>query len=106
MPDKQTTELDQRTLTAVSQIFKAVADPTRIRILYLLSQGECSVSEIARRLHLHQSAVSHQLGFLRHLNLVKSRRSGKEVFYSEEDEHVMTILSQTIIHARHGSTDQ
>lgn len=106
MTEKQTTNLDPDILSAVSQIFKAVSDPTRIRILYLLSQQECSVTEMANYLNLQQSAVSHQLSFLKNLHLVKSRRSGKTVYYSEEDEHVMNLLAQTIVHASHGLADE
>ncbi|TGB00432.1 ArsR family transcriptional regulator [Sporolactobacillus shoreae] len=106
MAEKQATSLDPDTLSTVSQIFKAVSDPSRIRILYLLSQQECSVTEIANHLNLQQSAVSHQLSFLKKLRLVKSRRSGKTVFYSEEDEHVMNLVAQTIVHAQHGLADE
>lgn len=102
MSEKHSSELDTDTLLAVSRIFKALAEPTRIRILYLLSQRECSVTEIADRLSLEQSAVSHQLRFLKDINLVKARRSGKIIYYSEKDEHVMNLLAQTIDHAQHG----
>ncbi|GGL62571.1 HTH-type transcriptional repressor CzrA [Sporolactobacillus putidus] len=106
MADRKNADLDEDTLSAVSRIFKAVSEPTRIRILYLLSQQECSVTEIAEGLELQQSTVSHQLRFLKNLRLVKSRRSGKTVYYSEEDEHVMNLLAQTIDHARHGYADK
>ncbi len=56
-------ELDEETLFLVSQTFKALSDPTRIKILHLLSQGEHSVNEIAEKLSLLQSTVSHQLRF-------------------------------------------
>ncbi|WP_010631241.1 ArsR/SmtB family transcription factor [Sporolactobacillus vineae] len=106
MGERRIRKLDEQTLAAVSSIFKAVSDPSRIRILHLLSQSECSVTEIARLLDLQQSAVSHQLSFLKKLHLVKSRRSGRTVFYSEEDEHVMNLLAQTIVHARHGLANE
>lgn len=98
---KNAPELDEDTLLVVSQTFKALGDPTRIRVLHLLAQQELSVGEIALKLDLHQSAVSHQLRTLKNLRLVKSRREGKSVFYSPDDEHVMTILEQTIDHANH-----
>lgn len=93
--------LDEETLFIVSQTFKALSDPTRIRILHLLSDGEHSVNEIAERLSLLQSTVSHQLRFLKNLRLVKFRREGTSLFYSCDDEHVMDILKQTIEHANH-----
>ena len=92
--------LDEETLFIVSQTFKALSDPTRIRILHLLSSGECSVTEIANRLSLLQSTVSHQLRFLKNLRLVKYRREGTTLYYSYDDEHVLHILEQTIRHAR------
>lgn len=93
--------LDEETLFIVSQTFKALSDPTRIRILYLLFQGEHSVNEIAEKLSLLQTTVSHQLRFLKNLRLVKYRREGTTLFYSHDDNHVMDILQQTIDHARH-----
>lgn len=94
-------DLDEETLFIVSQTFKALSEPTRIRILHLLFSGEHSVNDIAESLNLLQSTVSHQLRFLKNLRLVKFRREGTTVFYSCDDEHVMDILKQTIEHARH-----
>jgi ArsR family transcriptional regulator, zinc-responsive transcriptional repressor len=94
-------ELDEETLFIVSQTFKALSDPTRLRILNLLFQGEHSVNEIAEKLTLLQSTVSHQLRFLKNLRLVKFRREGTTLYYSHDDEHVMGILKQTIEHASH-----
>jgi ArsR family transcriptional regulator, zinc-responsive transcriptional repressor len=94
-------ELDEETLFIVSQTFKAISDPTRIRILHLLSQQELSVNEIANKLNLLQSTVSHQLRFLKNLRLVKYRRAGTTFYYSPDDEHVLNILDQTITHAQH-----
>lgn len=94
-------QLDEETLFIVSQTFKALSDPTRIRILHLLGEKECNVSEIADELSLMQSTVSHQLRFLKNLRLVKFRRAGTTLYYSIDDEHVMTLLNQSIHHARH-----
>ena len=77
-----------------SQTFKALSDPTRIRILHLLFHGEHSVNEIAEKLGLLQSTVSHQLRFLKNLRLVKFRREGTTLFYTHDDEHVMDILEK------------
>lgn len=94
-------QLDEETLFIVSQTFKALSDPTRIRILHLLSHKEHSVNEIAEKLSLLQSTVSHQLRFLKNLRLVKYRREGTTLFYSPDDNHVMNVLQQTINHAQH-----
>jgi len=94
-------DLDEETLFLVSQTFKALSDPTRIRILNLLFHKEYSVNEIAETLELRQSTVSHQLRFLKNLRLVKYRREGTTLFYSYDDEHVMNMLKQTIEHSTH-----
>ncbi|MGG0656672.1 ArsR/SmtB family transcription factor [Rummeliibacillus pycnus] len=97
----ETEDLDEEILFLVSQTFKAISDPTRIRILNLLCKREHSVNEISETLNLKQSTVSHQLSFLKNLRLVKFRREGTTLYYSQDDEHVMAILHQTIDHAKH-----
>jgi DNA-binding transcriptional ArsR family regulator len=93
--------LSSEVVDNVSLIFKALADPSRIKLLYMLSQEECSVNRIAEILEMSQSAVSHQLSMLRNLRLVKFRREGKTLFYSCDDEHVISLLQQAIDHAKH-----
>ncbi|WP_338753461.1 metalloregulator ArsR/SmtB family transcription factor [Bacillus sp. FJAT-52991] len=99
--EKKKQELDEETLFIVSQTFKALSDPTRLRILHLLFTGEHSVNEIAENLSLLQSTVSHQLRFLKNLRLVKYRREGTTLYYSHDDEHVIDLLCQAIEHAKH-----
>lgn len=94
-------DLDEETLFVVSQTFKALSDPTRIRILNLLFEKEYAVNEIAEALGLRQSTVSHQLRFLKNLRLVKYRREKTTLYYSYDDNHVMDLLKQAIEHARH-----
>src|SRR4051794_38558944 len=96
-----THELDEETLFVVSQTFKALSDPTRIRILNLLCCNEYSVNDIAEELNLGQSTVSHQLRFLKNLRLVKFRREGTTLYYSSDDDHIMNLLHQAIDHAKH-----
>lgn len=94
-------DLDEEILFVVSQTFKALGDPTRIRILNLLFQREYAVNDIAETLQLRQSTVSHQLRFLKNLRLVKYRREGTTLYYSQDDDHVMSLLKMTIDHASH-----
>ncbi|OIU67024.1 ArsR/SmtB family transcription factor [Rossellomorea aquimaris] len=94
-------EIDEETLFIVTQTFKALSEPTRVRILHLLAQKEHSVNEIAEKLSLLQTTVSHQLRFLKNLRLVKYRREGTTLYYSADDDHVMNMLQQTMHHARH-----
>lgn len=93
--------LDEETLFTVSQMFKALADPTRIRILHLIAHREYSVNDIAESLSLSQSTVSHQLRYLKNLRLVRFRRAGTTMYYTVNDQHVLTLLHQTIKHALH-----
>lgn len=93
--------LDDETLLLVSQTFKALSDPTRVKILHLLCTGRHSVGCIAEKLSLSQSSVSHQLRFLKNLRLVKFEREGKSIFYSIDDDHVILFLKQAIEHAKH-----
>lgn len=97
--------LSNETVEEVSLIFKALADPTRIKILYFLSQEESSVNHIAEVLNMSQSAISHQLSILRNLRLVKYRREGQVLYYSCDDDHVISLLMQAIDHAEHKGSD-
>lgn len=93
--------LEPDTVEKVAQVFKALADPTRVKILYLLSQEESSVTHIAEVLNMSQSAVSHQLAFLKNLRLVTFKRQGNVFLYTYDDEHVITLLKQAIHHMEH-----
>ncbi|VXC35437.1 transcriptional regulator (multiple metal-sensing ArsR-SmtB transcriptional repressor favouring Zn2+) [Bacillus sp. 349Y] len=94
-------DIDEETLFIVTQTFKALSEPTRVKILHLLAQEEHSVNQIAEKLSLLQTTVSHQLRFLKNLRLVKYRREGTTLHYSADDDHVMNMLQQTMHHARH-----
>jgi ArsR family transcriptional regulator len=84
-----------------ADFFKVVGDRTRMRILHALFQSEMCVCDIAVLLEMNQSAISHQLRVLKQAGLVKYRREGKIVFYSLDDEHVMNILDQGLVHVGH-----
>jgi ArsR family transcriptional regulator len=85
-------------LQDLADFFKVFGDATRIRILYVLSQSEMCVCDIATLLQMGQSAISHQLRVLKQMRLVKFRREGKAVFYSLADSHIETILAQGMEH--------
>ena len=82
----------------LADTFSALGDPTRVRILDALSHGELCVCDLAAVLRLSQSAVSHQLRLLRSIRLVKPRREGRVVFYSLDDQHIISIFKQTLQH--------
>ena len=83
----------------LAETFKALSDPTRVKILFALSQGELCVCDIANLLSKSSSSVSHQLRVLRNLRLVKYRKAGKIVYYSLDDEHIHHLLHQGLTHA-------
>ncbi|MBR6524819.1 MAG: helix-turn-helix transcriptional regulator [Clostridia bacterium] len=85
-------------LDDLAELYKIFGDTTRVKILYALLEAEMCVCDIAALLSMTQSAISHQLRVLKQTKLVKSRRSGKTVFYSLADEHVRTILSMGMEH--------
>jgi len=86
------------TVTALAETFRALGDPTRVRILDVLSHGELCVCDLAAVLSLSQSAVSHQLRLLRGLRLVRARRAGRMVFYALDDRHVVDLLGEGLKH--------
>ena len=85
-------------LKLVSELFKAVGDPTRLRILYALFESELCVCDLAAIVGMSSSAISHQLKVLKQACLVDFRRQGKTVFYYLADNHVRTLLGQAIEH--------
>jgi ArsR family transcriptional regulator len=91
---------DDKTATELSDLFKILSDPTRIRILWTMEGGEVCVCCISELLGMSVSAVSHQLKTLRQAHLVKSRRDGRNIYYSLEDHHVKTLLDITLEHMR------
>lgn len=82
----------------LAEFYKVFADVTRIKILYVLKQGEMCVCDIWQALGLTQSAVSHQLRTLKQMKLVKYRKEGKAIYYSLADDHILSILSQGYEH--------
>lgn len=76
----------------MADLFKLFGDSTRLYILCELRAKECSVGELAERLMMTPSAISHQLKTLKSGKLVKARRDGKQIFYSLADTHVSTII--------------
>lgn len=87
-----------RTYHAMAETFRALADPTRTRIIHLLSLGEKSVNELAQHLDVTPSAVSHQLRVLRQLGLVRFRREGQAAIYALDDPHVALLFREAHEH--------
>lgn len=85
----------------VVSVFKAMGDETRLSLLYLLSQNEWCVHDLASLIDASVSNVSHHLRLLRAMRLVKNRRDGKRVLYTLDDQHVESLLREAFKHASH-----
>ncbi len=85
-------------LYGLSEFFKIFGDPTRLRILEVLINKPLCVNEISEKLNISQSAVSHQLKYLRTSNLVRTEKIGKNVYYNISDDHIKIILKYGIEH--------
>lgn len=93
-PDKG--ELDQ-----LSNLFKILGDRTRIAILQTLDQNEMCVCDLANVLDMTKSSISHQLATLREAHIIKSRRTGKEVYYTLDDDHITKLYELGLAHIKH-----
>lgn len=83
-------------------VFKALSDPTRLRIISALADGEICVNDLAQALEMGQSAISHQLSDMRAMRLLRFRKEGRHVYYRLDDEHVRDLYAQALAHVRHG----
>ena len=82
----------------LAEFFSVMGDSTRIKILYLLFEGEMCFCDFSEKLGMSMSAISHQLRVLKNARLVKYRKQGKSVFYSLHDDHVKTIINMGVEH--------
>ena len=85
----------------LAEFFKIIGDPTRTKILFALDQNEMCVCDIANVLGMTKSSISHQLATLKKSGIVKSRRDGKEVYYTLDDEHIKQVFEVGIEHIEH-----
>lgn len=99
-------DIDDQTAVRLAETFKALSDPTRVRLIAALRDAEVCVGDLARALGLEQSAVSHQLRLLRALQIVRARRVGRHVYYALDDDHVRGLFAQGIDHIRHQGAEQ
>jgi ArsR family transcriptional regulator len=86
-------------LQRAAELFKALNDPTRLKIINALILAEMCVCDIAALMDMTQPAVSHHLKVLKSSQLVKYRREGKVVYYALDDEHVSNVFYQGLLHA-------
>ena len=89
---------DDEVLYDLAELFKVFGDTTRMKILYVLFESELCVNDMALRLGMTASAVSHQLRILKNAKLVRFRREGKTIFYALDDVHVRSIIEMGLEH--------
>ncbi len=94
--------LDAQTAARLAAVFATLADPMRLRIISALADQELNVGQIAAAVGLTESATSHQLRVLRSQRIVCTRKSGRQVFYALDDDHIHDLLMRGIAHVRHG----
>lgn len=92
--------LNEEIIIKMTEIFKILGEPSRVKILYALYQRELCVCDLSALLNMTHSAVSHQLRVLRSANLVKFRREGKIVHYSLADKHIIKLIDMVVKHAK------
>jgi DNA-binding transcriptional ArsR family regulator len=95
--------IDPDDVAELSDTFRALGDPTRVRLLDALSHSELCVCDLATLAGISESAASHQLRFLRTLRLVRSRREGRMVYYALDDRHITTLFRQGLKHVQEAS---
>jgi ArsR family transcriptional regulator, lead/cadmium/zinc/bismuth-responsive transcriptional repressor len=93
--------LNEHTAFHLANLFAALSDPARLRIIALLLDCEQSVGAIATQLNMTESAVSHQLRGLRLQRIVRARKQGRQVFYCLDDEHMAELFRLGLKHMEH-----
>jgi len=95
-------KITSTTASDLANLFEALSDPTRIRIISALVEGEVGVGELVEHIGLTKSAISHQLRGLRDKRLIRTRKDGRNVFVCIDDEHVIELFQRGLDHVLHG----
>ena len=96
----------EKEVLALAEFFKAFSDPSRLRIIQALSKSELCVCCLAETVKMSQSAVSHQLRYLKNIDIVSSKRDGKSIIYSLKDSHILHIYGEGLIHIREDNDNE
>ena len=91
----------EEVFSKLADFYKIMGDPTRCKLIFALQQSEMCVCDLASLLSMTKSSISHQLGKMRNIGVVKCRREGKEVYYSLDDEHIAEIFAVSMTHIGH-----
>ena len=95
-------DMDQQTAADLAELFRAMSDPSRLRILAVLLERDLNVGAIAAQVDMSESAVSHHLRGLRQMRLVRADKQGREVYYQLDDDHVVALFKLGLEHVQHG----
>ena len=95
-------ELDDHTASDVAELFRALSDTSRIKLIAALVGGETNVGALAKAAGISESAVSHHMRHLRQLRLVRARKAGRQVFYSLDDQHIIDLFRRGVAHIQSG----
>ena len=95
-------DMDQQTAADLAELFRAMSDPSRLRILAALLERDLNVGAIAAQVDMSESAVSHHLRGLRQMRLVRADKQGREVYYQLDDDHVVALFKLGLEHVQHG----
>jgi len=98
-------QMSDEAIGELTELFKMLGDPTRVRILMALEQSPLCVQDIAAQLSMTPSAISHQLRLLKQARLVRSRREGRNIEYAMDDDHIAVLFRQGMHHVteeKHG----
>ncbi len=93
--------LGEHEAAQLAELFRALGDASRVRVLFAIADQELNVSAIAGIAGVSESAISHHLRSLRQMRLVRARKNGREVFYALDDEHVAELFRSGLEHVRH-----
>lgn len=94
--------LEPETAADLAGLFGALSDPTRLRIIAALLDGEVGVGDLVDELGLSKSAVSHQLRGLRDKRLIRARKQGRRVYIRLDDQHIADLFQRGLDHVLHG----
>ncbi len=100
--NEQQTALDELTAAQIAELFSALSDTSRIRIIAALTEGEMNVGALAEIVNISESAVSHHMRHLRQMRLVRGRKNGRYVFYTLDDDHIANLYQLGLEHVLHG----
>ena len=94
--------LDELHAAQMAELFSALSDTSRIRIIAALTEKEMNVGDLAQMVGISESAVSHHLRGLRQMRLVRPRKEGRFVYYTLDDDHIARLFQCGLEHVQHG----